>query len=108
MLMNPRSPYYLSDLQGGLRFTQTGVKALTPYFAMAGIDIRQINTIEEYQHAREQASPYFMSWLEQRIAKWPATPEFNLLKAATLGTPGETEKILQQLNKQQDGGHEHV
>lgn len=103
--MIPRSPYYLSDLQGHLRFTQAGVKALTPYFAMAGIDIRQIKTIEEYQHARERASPYFTTWLAQRIAKWPATPEFNLLKAATLGTPGEIEKILQQLNKQRGESH---
>ncbi|MCF6211041.1 MAG: hypothetical protein L3J88_05790 [Gammaproteobacteria bacterium] len=75
---------------------------------MAGIDIKQIKTVAEYRRAREAVSPYFTSWLTQRIAKWPESLEFNLLKVATLGTPAEIEKILNQLDGEEGGNHGDV
>ena len=93
------TPYYLADLEGNLRFTEQGRKELTPYFAMAGIDIRIIKTAPEYQRAREKASPYFMAWLEQRTVEWGDSYQFKLLKAVTLGTPVDGDQALSELNK---------
>ncbi len=80
----PRShhPYYLTASKGRLRFTQQGQETLRPYFALAGIDIRNIKTEAEYFQARQQASPYFMDWLMQRSENWPDTDQFKLLKSA--------------------------
>ena len=105
--MGARSPDYLADTEGRLRFTETGRRALAPYFAMAGIDIREIKTVAEYRRARAAASPYFTLWLAQRTEQWPDRPEFNLLKAATLGGPEAVEKIVNQWDAQQgeDNGH---
>ncbi|MEJ2622871.1 MAG: hypothetical protein P8163_22345 [Candidatus Thiodiazotropha sp.] len=93
------TPYYLADLDGNLRFTEQGRKELTPYFAMAGIDIRTITTVPEYQQAREMASPCFMAWLQRRAAEWGESYQFKLLKAATLGTPEDIEQALNQLDQ---------
>ncbi len=105
--MSSGSSDYLADTEGRLRFTETGRRALTPYFAMAGIDIRQINTVDDYRRARAAASPYFTLWLAQRTEQWPDRPEFNLLKTATLGRPEAVEKIVNQWDAQQgeDNGH---
>ena len=75
-------PYYLCDSKGNLRFTSQGLSELRLYFAMAGIDIRTIVTKDDYFKARQVASPYFLSWLEQRALSWPDTDQFNLLKYA--------------------------
>jgi hypothetical protein len=78
-------PYYLADTTGKLRFTKQGVSELRPYFAMAGIDIHKIDTVEGYYVARQQASPYFMEWLADRSASWPDNEEFDLLREALFG-----------------------
>lgn len=75
-------PYYLCDSKGNLRFTPQGLSELGPYLAMAGIDIRSIATKDQYIKARQVASPYFLSWLEQRAQGWPDTDQFNLLRHA--------------------------
>ncbi len=104
----PGSSYYLSDLQGRLKFTDRGIKELTPYFAMADIDIKRIRTVTAYRRAREIASPYFEAWLAQRTAEWPDNVEFKLLKAATLGTPDEVKAMLNQQDEQSGGSHGNV
>ncbi|MAR91672.1 MAG: hypothetical protein SV765_02915 [Pseudomonadota bacterium] len=75
-------PYYLADTTGKLRFTKQGLSQLRPYFAMAGIDIHKINTVEEYYAARQHASPHFMEWMAERAATWPDNEEFDLLRKA--------------------------
>ena len=84
--------YYLIDEAGRLCFTQEGVRNLRPYFAKAGIDIRNINTLNAYNNAREQASPFFTEWLAERSSKWPDTDQFNLLRTAAFGTNEDVEK----------------
>ncbi len=106
--MNSRSPDYLADTEGRLRFTKAGRKMLAPYFAMAGIDIRQIKTVDDYRRARAAASPYFTAWLRQRAMQWPDRPQFNLLKAAMLGKRGEVETMLTRLDNHQGGDHGDV
>ena len=103
MMEQTSNAYYLSDLSGRLRFTALGRKELAPYFAMAGIDIRAIKSVSEYQRAREVASPYFMAWLERRTAEWGDSYQFKLLKAATLGTHQDIELALSQLDQELGG-----
>lgn len=78
-------PYYLADTTGKLRFTKQGLSELRSYFAMAGIDIHKIDTVEGYYAARQQASPYFMEWMAERAEQWPNTEQFHLLRSAILG-----------------------
>ena len=103
MMEHTSTPYYLADLDGRLRFTALGRKELTPYFAMAGIDIRTIKTVPEYHRAREMASPFFMAWLERRTAEWGDSYQFKLLKAATFGAQGDIEQALSQLDQKLGG-----
>jgi len=93
------TPYYLADLDGNLRFTEQGRKELAPYFAMAGIDIRTVKTVSEYQRAREIASPYFMAWLARRTTEWGDSYQFKLLKSVTLGAPVGGDQALNELDK---------
>ena len=78
-------PYFLSDHTGNLRFTSKGASELRPYFAMAGIDINNINTMDDYYQARKAASPYFMEWMNLRAKNWPDNDQFQLLKNALTG-----------------------
>ncbi|HEB94377.1 MAG TPA: hypothetical protein ENI94_13150 [Gammaproteobacteria bacterium] len=103
MMEQTSNAYYLSGLSGRLRFTALGRKELAPYFAMAGIDIRTIKTVPEYQRAREMASPYFTAWLERRTVEWGDSYQFKLLKAATLGRAEDIEQALNQLDHQLGG-----
>ena len=80
-----RQPYYLTGINGKLRFTRHGRRELGPYFAMAGIDINVIKTEDEYFKARRQASPYFLEWLKMRAGSWPNTEQFQLLKSTLMG-----------------------
>jgi len=84
--------YYLIDETGRLRFTQTGLHELAPYFAKAGIDIRDIDTLDAYNKAREHASPFFTEWLAERASEWGDTDQFYLLRTATFATTEELEK----------------
>ena len=80
-----RHPYYLADITGKLRFTEQGLRELRPYFAMAGIDINKIDSVEDYYRARQQASPYFMEWMAERARQWPDTEQYQLLRGVILG-----------------------
>ena len=84
--------YYLIDDAGRLRFTQTGLRELAPYFAKAGIDIQDIDTLDAYNKAREHASPFFREWLAEKASKWGDTDQFDLLRTAVFSTTEELEK----------------
>ena len=78
-------PYFLSDNAGNLRFTDKGLSELRPYFAMAGVDINKISTVDAYYQARRAASPYFLEWMNLRAKNWPDSEQFQLLKNALTG-----------------------
>ena len=88
------SQYYLMDDFGKLRFTKPGIQSLKPYFDLAGIDINTIRTIESYQQAREQASPFFMEHLAKRASSWQDTDQFQLLKTAVFGSKEDLEQEI--------------
>lgn len=92
---------FLTDEAGNLRFTREGLRELTPYFAKAGIDIQNINTLEAYYQARKQASPFFMEWLAERASGWPDSDQFDLLRTATFGTPEDVEKKIRRFDLKQ-------
>lgn len=91
--------YYLVDNAGVLRFTQEGLLEFAPYFAKAGIDIRDIKTESAYREARIAASPYFAERLAERASAWPETAEFDLLRTATFGTAEELEKAILKIDR---------
>jgi len=86
------SYFYLLDDCGNIRFTREGLDHLSPLFELAGIDIKNVRTMQDYQQARKQASPYFLQHLSDRVLTWPDTDQFRLLKTAILGN----EKDLQR------------
>lgn len=50
-------PYFLLDpATGRLRFTATGRRALAPRFARAGVDLRQITTLDHAKVAAVQVT----------------------------------------------------
>lgn len=93
--------YYLIDEAGKLRFTQEGLRELTPYFAKAGIDIHDINTLNAYYQAREQASPFFTERVAERASGWPDTDQFDLLRTAIFGTSEELERKTKRFDLKQ-------
>lgn len=95
------SHYYLTDETGTLRFTPEGMREFAPYFARAGIDIRDIKTLHAYYQARKKASPFFTERLAERAAGWPDTDQFDLLRTATFGTPEDLEKEIERFDRKQ-------
>lgn len=93
--------YYLVDDSGKLRFTREGLQELGSYFALAGIDIKYIKTLEAYKQAREQASPYFLEHLSERASHWPSTDQFDLLKIAVFGSEDDLERESKRLDLKQ-------
>jgi len=85
---------YLVDQEGKLYFTQEGLHKLSPYFNMAGIDIKEIDTVKAYQNARKQAAPFFMRHLSDRADTWPDTDQFKLLKTAIFGDVVDLEREI--------------
>ena len=93
--------YYLVDNSGKLRFTQEGLQKLGSYFALAGIDIKNIKTLKAYKQAREQASPYFLEHLSERASHWPRTDQFDLLKTAVFGSEEDLERDTKRFDLKQ-------
>ena len=98
-MVMPYLPYYLYDLHGSIRFTEKGRNELGRYFDMAGVNINEIKTVEDYLFMRKTAAPHFINWLEDRADQWPDTEQFRLLRAATFGTKSEIEGAIENFEK---------
>lgn len=94
---------YLISSDGQLRFTQQGLKNLTPYFEKAGIDIRSIRTETEYWQARTTAAPYHVDWQAEITSRWPDTNDYRLLRDALFGD--DSPKVFQEKLKHQARRH---
>lgn len=92
---------FLQDELGNIRFTSKGINELTSYFAQAGIDIRCINTVDEYYLAREAAAPYFENWLEEKASEWPDTDQYRLLRTAVFDNSEALDKELHRFSVKQ-------
>ena len=93
------SSYYLVDEAGNLRFTPEGLAELTSYFALAGINIHTIKSVDAYHQARLHAAPYFIDWLADQTREWPNTDQYQLLKTALFGSDEDLAKAVQRFDK---------
>jgi hypothetical protein len=75
----------LADADGRVRFTAARREDLRLLFALAGIDIRTIRTMDAYLRAREASRPYFGQWLSTIARRGPRTAERQLLIAIVEG-----------------------
>ncbi len=93
--------YYLVDDSGKLRFTRVGLQELGSYFALAGIDIKNIKTLKAYKQAREQSSPFFMQRLSNRSSRWSKTDQFELLRVAVFGSEEDLDDKIKRFDLKQ-------
>ena len=89
------------DDDGRIVFSERGLKELRPYFARAGIDIRSVRTYQDYLEARGRASPFFLDFLRDRIAKGKPSLERRALLAIIDGDDEAYERTLRQLTTRQ-------
>jgi len=95
------SYFYLSDDCGNIRFTREGLDHLAPLFELAGIDIKNVHTVQDYRLARKQASPYFLQHLSDRALTWPDTDQYRLLKMAILGDENDLQREVHRFEMRQ-------
>jgi hypothetical protein len=90
---------YLIDAVGNIRFKKEYQSDLKEYFLMAGILIDDIKTIEHYKIARDNARPFFDSYLHKIAAGKPgekASYERQALIAIAKGDYEESESLMQK------------
>ncbi|MBP1151271.1 hypothetical protein [Methylocaldum sp. RMAD-M] len=92
---------YRVEDDGRIVFSDQGLKELRPYFARAGIDIRSVRTYRDYLEARRRASPFFLDFLRDRIAKGKPSLERRALLAIVDGDDEVYERTLRQLMARQ-------
>ena len=83
------APLFLQGTDGRIAFTEEGRYCLGIRFGLAGIDIRDIRTREQYARAMEKSRP----WLNEYLAFLAANGEMNADRRALLAVArGEYEK----------------
>ncbi len=92
------SQFYLSDKNGNIKFTRTGLEHLTPLFELADIDINRIKTLQDYRRARKEASPFFTRHLSDKADSWPDTDQFRLLKAVLFGDKDDIKQEIERFD----------
>ena len=85
---------------GSVRFTGRHKKEMASYFEMAGINIDDIKTKDEYVAARKAASPYFEEWLQSVVAKRGVGKnlERDLLLAVLAGDQESARKLRMRID----------
>lgn len=85
---------------GSVRFTGRHKKEMASYFEMAGINIDDIKTKDEYVAARKAASPYFEEWLQSVIARRGVgrNLERDLLIAVLAGDQESARKLRMRID----------
>lgn len=78
----------LTDADGRVRFTAARREDLRLLFALVGIDIGTIKTMDAYLRAREASRPYFGQWLSTIARRGHPTTERRLLIAIADGDRG--------------------
>ena len=91
------------DNDGQLTFTEKGIAEYRSYFGKAGIDIRNIKSMEDYYKARRAASPFFEDRLMARLNKGEQTLEMRILKAIAQGDDKEYHRLERLLQAKRKG-----
>ncbi len=88
--------YFSLNSEGQLTFTEQGIAEYRSYFGKAGIDIRDIKSLEDFRRARRAASPFFEDRLVAKVSKGEKTLERRLLIAIAEGN-NEASNRLERL-----------
>ena len=81
--------YFSVNSEGQLTFTEQGIAEYRSYFGKAGIDIRTIRTLDDFERARQAALPFFEARLLAKVKTGEKTLERRLLIAIAEGNQAE-------------------
>jgi hypothetical protein len=95
--------YFSLDREGQLTFTEKGIAEYRSYFGKAGIDIRTIKKREDFQRARQAATPFFDDRLVAKVKTGDKTLERRLLIAIAEGNQTEIQRLERLLNAKEKG-----
>ncbi|NOS74911.1 MAG: hypothetical protein HOP36_10335 [Methyloglobulus sp.] len=100
-LMN--NAYFSVNSEGQLTFTEQGIAEYRSYFGKAGVDIRNIKSLEDFRRARRAASDFFDNRLVEKVKKGEKTLERWLLIAIAEGNEEETQRLERLLDAREKG-----
>lgn len=95
--------YFSVNSEGQLTFTEQGTTEYRSYFGKAGIDIRNVKSLDDFRRARQGASPFFEDRLVVEIKKGKTTLERRLLIAVAEGKESERERLERLLDAKENG-----
>ena len=95
--------YFSVDSEGLLTFTEQGIAEYRSYFGKAGIDIRTIKSLEDFQRARQAASPFFEDRLVAKVKTGDKTLERRVLIAIAEGNQAEIQRLERLLDARKKG-----
>lgn len=95
--------YFSVNSEGQLNFTEQGIAEYRSYFGKAGVDIRNIKSLEDFQRARRAASDFFDNRLVEKVKKGEKTLERRLLIAIAEGNEEETQRLERLLDAREKG-----
>ena len=97
--------YFSVNSAGELTFTEQGIAEYRSYFGKAGVDIRNIKSLEDFRRARRVASPFFEDHLAAKVKKGEKTLERRLLIAIAEGNEEEIKRLERLLDARNNGIH---
>jgi hypothetical protein len=97
------NPFFSIDRVGQLTFTEQGIAEYRGYFGKAGIDIRTIRTLDDFQRARQAASPFFEDRLLAKVKTGEKTLERRLLIAIAEGNQAEIKRLERLIEAKENG-----
>lgn len=95
--------YFSVDGKGQLTFTEQGIAEYRSYFGKAGVDIRNIKSLEDFGRARRAASPFFEDRLVAKVKKGEKTLERRLLIAVAEGNEAEIKRLERLVDARNKG-----
>jgi hypothetical protein len=95
--------YFSVNSEGELTFTEQGIAEYRSYFGKAGVDIRDIKSLDDFRRARRAASPFFEDRLVAKVKKGEKTLERRLLIAIAEGNEKEINRIERLLHARNNG-----
>ena len=95
--------YFSVNNEGQLTFTEQGIAEYRSYFGKAGVDIRNIKSLEDFRRARRVASPFFEDHLAAKVKKGEKTLERRLLIAIAEGNEEESNRLERLVDARNKG-----
>ena len=95
--------YFSVNSEGELTFTEQGIAEYRSYFGKAGVDIRNIKSLEDFRRARRAASPFFEDHLAAKVKNGEKTLERRLLIAIAEGNEAEIERLERLVDARNKG-----